>query len=212
LKLDDADSETLYAACLNQDIARRTAAYEALWRYLFRVALQVVNRQPDAHALAEDCAQRALLRVHNRIDECREPGAFRAWARRIAGNLAIDELRRRKRLDFSVDDDHQPDPTPYTLPPDRPLEQLISRRLDRQDIQSLLAVAPVSHRSRRVITGRYLEGLPDNVLAERETTLASREMRPSHIQVARTKNMSALRGWDLLREFAASLPVEQEVN
>jgi RNA polymerase sigma factor (sigma-70 family) len=209
LKLDDADSETLYAACCSDDLARQTAAFEALWPYLYRVALQVVYRQPDASALAEDCAQKALLRVYTHIDECREPTAFRAWARRIAANLAISELRRVKRLDFPLDDDLQPDPTPSSPRPDRSLEQLVSQRLDLQDIQSLLAIAPISQRSQRVIAGRYLEGQPDNVLAQQETMLAGREVRPSHIQVTRTKNMNTLRGWDLLREYAVMLIADE---
>jgi RNA polymerase sigma factor (sigma-70 family) len=210
--MDDSDSETLYSACRSDDPARQSAAYEALWRYLYRVALQVVGKQPDAGALAEDCAQKALLRVHTRIAECREPAAFRAWARRIAGNLAIDELRRRKQLYFSLDDEQLPDPTPSTPHPNRPLEQLVLHQLDLQDIQSLLALAPISHRSRRVIAGRYLEGQPDNVVAQQETMLAGRELRPSHIQVTRTKNMNVLRNWAMLQEYAGIRITDQEIR
>ncbi|MFN8586749.1 MAG: RNA polymerase sigma factor [Candidatus Eisenbacteria bacterium] len=45
---------------------------------------------------AEDLLQEALLRVFRQIETCRDPGAFRAWVYRIATNLAITELRRRR--------------------------------------------------------------------------------------------------------------------
>lgn len=45
---------------------------------------------------AEDLLQETMLRVHQRIDRYREQGAFRAWVFRIATNLALTELRRRR--------------------------------------------------------------------------------------------------------------------
>lgn len=45
---------------------------------------------------AEDLLQETLLRVYQRIDRYREQGAFRAWVFRIATNIALTELRRRR--------------------------------------------------------------------------------------------------------------------
>jgi len=47
-------------------------------------------------AQAEDLLQETMLRVFRNIDRYRAPGAFRAWVFRIATNLALTELRRRR--------------------------------------------------------------------------------------------------------------------
>lgn len=173
-----------------------------LWEYLFRVALKVVYDQPDAEALAQDCAQAALVRVHQRLPECRTPEAFRAWARRIASNLAIDALRRRKRL-VPLDPtrptpESGPDPlgTPAPLPEVRALA-----RLELAELRRLLELAPISERSRRVVIGRYLDDVPDEVLAEEESELGEGDVLPSHLQVTRSKNVAKLRKWEPLRRF-----------
>ena len=49
-----------------------------------------------SRAQAEDLLQETMLRVFRHIDRYRAPGAFRAWVFRIATNLALTELRRRK--------------------------------------------------------------------------------------------------------------------
>ena len=92
------DSGQLYAACASDDLSTQENAYQQLWPYLHQIAWQILYRQPDAADLAQDCAQKALIRIHNKLADCQEPAAFRTWSRRIVSHLAIDELRRRKRL------------------------------------------------------------------------------------------------------------------
>ncbi|MEW5987781.1 MAG: RNA polymerase sigma factor [Chloroflexota bacterium] len=191
---DLTDSATLYAACRDAEIVRQTAAYEALWPYLYRVALQVVRDQPDAEALAQDCAQESLLRIVQQLDECREPAAFHGWVRRIAFHAAIDALRQRKRL-IPLDEAEEaathslagslspaatPDPTAETL-------------------RALIGRAPISERSRRVVIGRWLDDQPDEKLAQAESALAGEAVLPSHIQVTRAKDIARLKKWDTLR-------------
>src|SRR4051812_16419281 len=94
------ESSLLFAQCNSDDVALQTHAYQTLWPYLFRIALQLVRDQADADALAQDCAQAALLQIHLRLADCREPKAFHSWAKRIVSNLCIDELRRRNRRHF----------------------------------------------------------------------------------------------------------------
>jgi len=99
------DSTTWFTACQNTDPQVQASAYTALFAYLSRAALHILFDQPEAEALAQDCAQIALIRVHQRLDDCREPAAFRTWARQIVAHLAIDTLRRRSRLTFAVEDE-----------------------------------------------------------------------------------------------------------
>jgi len=190
------DSPTLYAACRNED----PDAYRALWDYLRRTALQVVYDQPDAEALAQECAQRALLRVHARLEEVHEPAAFRTWARRIAANLAIDELRRRKRLLPLTEQVDQALAARTAVDP-APPESRVEAALTLDACRALLLRAPMSDRSRRVVIGRFLDDLPDELLAEVESELSDGGVLPSHIQVTRAKNISKLRDWQPLRAF-----------
>lgn len=190
------DSPTLYAACRQDD----PDAYRALWDYLRRVALKVVHDQPDAEALAQDCAQRALLRIHARLEEVREPAAFRTWSRRIAANLAIDELRKRKRLLPLTEQVDQAISARTAGSTPRP-ERRVGAALTLDACRDLLNLAPVSDRSRRVVIGRFLDDTPDELLAEVESELSDGGVLPSHIQVTRAKNISKLRDWEPLRDF-----------
>lgn len=184
------DSVAWYNACQHAD----PDAYSALFAYLSRVALHVVYDQPEAEALAQDCAQTALIRIHQRLDECREPAAFRAWARQIASHMAIDALRRRARLTFAPEDELDVVLSGAALA--QPLlEEQTAVAAHLQDLYAALQSAPISNRSRRVVIGRYLQELPDDGLAALESKLTGTAVLPSHIQVTRAKNIAKLRQW-----------------
>lgn len=198
-----SDSQQLYAACLSRDTAVQAGAYRTLWQYLYRIALQIVYDQPAGDALAQDHAQKALLRIHGRIGECNEPAAFRTWARRIVSHIAIDDLRRRKRLlpleaAAVLTGEAGAEVDTHSLP-----EKKALRKLSLAELRQLLSHAPISDRSRRLIIGRYLDDEPDETLAGIESELAGQVVQPSHIQVTRSKNISKLRRWELLQAFVA---------
>lgn len=201
--MDLNNSTDLFTACSSDNTSTQAAAYEVLWAYLFRVACQMVYDQPEAEALAQDCAQLALVRIHQRLDECREPVSFRAWARRIVSHLVIDELRRRKRLVRLDEAETGDEGTPIlkTLEPPPALEEATLEAVDQLELGELIRRAPISDRSRRVVAGRYLDGLPDEHLAQLETQLAEQPILPSHIQVTRSKNLVKLRQWKPIRDF-----------
>lgn len=192
-----SDGETLYQAIASGDSAAMHAAYEALWPYLCRVALNIVADQENAADLAEECAQQGMIRIHEQFAQCKEPKAFKAWSRRIVSNAALDLLRRRKRLDFSLDSDAtQSEQVASTVPtPDVALETVEAD----SSLADLLANAPISDRSRRVVVGRFLHEQPDEQLAAAESELSGREVLPSHVQVTRAKNIAKLRQWAPLR-------------
>lgn len=192
------DSQSLYAACQSEDTALQAQAYTSLWNYLYRAVYHIVRNQPEPEAMAQDLTQVALERIHQRLGECREPAAFRSWSRRIVSNLALDELRRRKRL--IVDEtptDYAPQETLTAASPEKTVTALTSLTA----LTDLLAQAPISDRSRRVVSGRYITDLPDEELAETESQLSGNEVLPSHIQVTRAKNISKLRNWTPIQEF-----------
>ena len=195
------NSAALFAACGSSDTAVQTAAYQELWQYLYRVALHVASAQADQEALAQDCAQRALIRIHQKRETCEEPQAFRSWCRRIVSNLVIDELRRRKKLQ-SLDSTSDETLTASANQPS--LEGRVAADLTLADLRILLEQAPISDRSRRVVIGRYLDDEADEALATTESELAQQDVLPSHIQVTRSKNIAKLKKWDALRAILQS--------
>jgi RNA polymerase sigma factor (sigma-70 family) len=196
------DSATWFAACQNKDPQVQAGAYGALFAYLSRAALHILADQPEAEALAQDCAQSALIRIHQRIGECREPAAFRTWARQIVAHLAIDTLRRRARLTFASEDEWEAVVEEAAVGPASPEEQ-ITMTGSLADLYAAIQGAPISDRSRRLVIGRYLQELADESLAQVESELLGKAVLPSHIQVTRAKNMAKLRTWQPLLALLA---------
>jgi RNA polymerase sigma factor (sigma-70 family) len=191
MSIQSLDSIALYDACRSQDLYLQSSAYEALWKYLYSRILYLLGSQPNAEKVAEDCCQDALIRIHERLGEVRESIAFLGWARRIAINLAKDELKKRKRLS-SLDDIEQSIASADFIEYDRNNEDELSR---------LINLAPISSLSRRVVIGRYLNDQLDEELAALESTDEINRVLPSHIQVTRSKNIAKLRTWPILLEY-----------
>jgi len=72
-------------------------AFEALMTphldTVYRVCLRLMGNEKDA----EDCAQETLLRVWTSLSSFRGQAKFSTWVYRIAVNLCLDELRKRRR-------------------------------------------------------------------------------------------------------------------
>jgi RNA polymerase sigma factor (sigma-70 family) len=187
--MNGTDSQALFAACADEGSDAQIDAFESLWGDLYRIAYAMLHDRPGGDALAADCAQAALIKVHRNLAQCRNPAAFREWAAQVVRRVVIDELRRpehARRAALPDDDDHSPAlAAPPAAPPSEDLRTLLLAAIEH---------GPLSERSRRVVLGRYFEEQPDEALARVESTLAGQEVLPSHIQVTRAKNLSKLRG------------------
>ena len=95
----------------------------------FRVARGVLRNDADA----EDVAQEALLRAHQRFEGLRERARFRAWLVRISFRIALDRLRAIKRrqareaqwvLESSRNAVHQGENAEFQRQFDRAMEEL----------------------------------------------------------------------------------------
>jgi RNA polymerase sigma-70 factor (ECF subfamily) len=76
------------------------AAFQALVKRYKNRIIGFVYRTVNSRELAEDIAQEAFLRVFTKSHTFRDGAKFSPWLYRIATNLAINELRRRKRVRF----------------------------------------------------------------------------------------------------------------
>lgn len=108
-------------------------AFEELFRAAYRVAFRLLGDRAEA----EDVAQEALARTYVRWRTV-EPYAV-PWASRVATNLALDRVRRRRRM--SGDE-----------APERGVSDAYAA--ERVDLQRALRALP--RRQRDVVVLRYL--------------------------------------------------------
>lgn len=195
------ESTALYNRC-QPSSPHQAEAYIDLFEYLYRISFGMVYKQPDGEALAQDCAQDALVKIHQGIDDLVEPKAFLSWSRRIVHNRTIDELRKRKRLQPLIPEisyEEAPDLPPQFLK--MAAEKTVADQMSKDALRLLLEHAPISERSRRVVIGRFLDDVDDETLAKYEAKLVQNEVLPSHIQVTRSKNIYKLKKWPQLKHF-----------
>ena len=79
-----------------QSLRGDSAAFGKLVLRYRRMVIGVSYRVCGDATLAEDIAQDTFIRVWDRLSTFRPQGSFRPWICRIASNLTIDALRRRK--------------------------------------------------------------------------------------------------------------------
>ncbi|HEX5690107.1 MAG TPA: sigma factor, partial [Roseiflexaceae bacterium] len=139
------DSQTLYQACAEDGSDAQIDAYEVLWADLYKIALRMLRDRLGGDALAADCAQAALIKVHRNRAQCRAPAAFREWAAQVVRRVVLDELRRpehARRAPLPDDDDHPSVVAITPLPPGADLRSTLMEAIEH---------GPLSDRSRRVV-------------------------------------------------------------
>jgi RNA polymerase sigma-70 factor (ECF subfamily) len=81
----------------------REAAFRELVRRYERPVFSLVYRMVRDRETAEDLAQDAFIKVLNHIDKYSPEFKFSSWLFKIANNVAIDHLRRKKLDTVSMD-------------------------------------------------------------------------------------------------------------
>src|SRR5215216_3333323 len=138
-----ADSQALYAACQQNGSPAQLDAFKILWPQIYSIAWRMLRERPDADALAADCAQVALIKIHRNLAQCRNPSAFREWAAQIVRRAVIDELRRpehTRQVPLPEDDDA----LPGSFTPPLPTEATDLRAL----LLAVIEHGPMSERSK----------------------------------------------------------------
>jgi RNA polymerase sigma factor (sigma-70 family) len=145
--------DAVMARIAGRDSLAFSRVVEAQVGMLHRVAYRMLG---DA-AEAEDVAQEALLRLWASADRWRSGQAgIAAWLTRVAVNLCLDRLRRRRfSSDAEVPD--RPDDTPGA---DEAMDEM------RLRAAALAALGDLTERHRAAIVLTYYEELPNAVAAE----------------------------------------------
>jgi RNA polymerase sigma factor (sigma-70 family) len=115
-------------------------AFAGLYRTAYRVAYVIVGQRADAEDIAAETMARACERWR-KVECYAEP-----WTVRVAGNLAVDAVRRRARMQ------------PIAAAP------TIAEPLDRVDLQRALSRLP--RRQREVVVLRFIGDQPETTVAE----------------------------------------------
>jgi len=103
---------------------QQTESYEMLWRYLYKVTFNLCTRRladlpvERQLALAEECAQEALVQVWRKLDTYRGEGSFLAWVTRIAVNKLRDRLRHERPWQTKTEITENLNPTVSNVMPD----------------------------------------------------------------------------------------------
>jgi len=159
-------------------------AYEELvHRYQHKI-MHYISRMLGNRELAEDIAQETFLRVFSKAHTFKRGSVFSTWLYRIATNLSINQLRRKKIVSFLQLD------KPYTTDkgddikiefPDSnpgPDEDLLRREM-RERIQATIDILPPKFKL--VLVMRDIQGLSyeeiARILDKPEGTVKSRVNR-----------------------------------
>ena len=142
--------------------------YDLLVRGL-RASLGSYGGGVDANA--EDFAQEALIKITGNLDSFRGESRFTTWAQKIAVNVALTELKRRRWLDVSLQemfarrgaDDRGPAESQLT-PEQLALQDTVLQELRRMVDEEL------TDRQKEAIVAVILEGMPISEVAKRMGT------------------------------------------
>jgi RNA polymerase sigma-70 factor (ECF subfamily) len=142
--------------------------YDLLVRGL-RAALGSYGGGVDAYV--EDFAQEALIRITGNLDSFRGEARFTTWAQKIAMNVALTELKRRRWRDVSLQDlfarreaaDRGPADTQLT-PEQLTFQNMVLGELRRMVDEEL------TDRQREAVVAVILEGMPISEVARRMDT------------------------------------------
>jgi RNA polymerase sigma-70 factor (ECF subfamily) len=142
--------------------------YDLLVRGL-RAALGSYGGGVDAYV--EDFAQEALLRITGNLDSFRGESRFTTWAQKIAMNVALTELKRRRWRDVSLEDLFAQREAADRGPADTQLtpEQLAFQNMVLGELRRMVD-EELTDRQREAVVAVILEGMPISEVARRMDT------------------------------------------
>jgi len=158
------EDDALVEEARNGSKAAFHALFQKYHRRAFAVALGVLKRPEDAMDVVQD----AFIKVHKNIGAFQGTSSFYTWLYRIVMNLAIDHVRRTRRVvEWGDDVPLHEAAGDRTLVPkvedENPSRTLVRRELSDKIRQALDAL-PEYHRA--VILLREVEGMSYEEMAE----------------------------------------------
>jgi RNA polymerase sigma-70 factor (ECF subfamily) len=161
---DPVDDRELVLAAQRGDRDAFKTLFERYHRRAYALAFGVVRHQDDALDVVQD----AFIKAHKYLDKFEGNSSFYTWLYRIVMNLAIDHLRKHRRvkpveLDETRIDNDGDDPLLPRILGGNPGRALADKQL-RARIDQALDELSENHRS--VLVMRELEGLSYEDMAQ----------------------------------------------
>jgi len=151
--LEEANDDALMVLYANGD---QGAARVLTVRHAPRV-LALAKRMLTDQAEAEDVTQEAMLRLWKNAGDWRQGEAkVSTWLYKVASNLCLDRLRRKKSTDL----DAIPEPED-----DKPSAENVMMQIERKEALNT-ALYELPERQRLAISLRHIEGLANPEIAE----------------------------------------------
>ncbi|HLU49457.1 MAG TPA: sigma-70 family RNA polymerase sigma factor [Planctomycetota bacterium] len=177
-----SDAELVLHARTAARRADREEAFRLLVRRYWRTSLLLARSRLGSAHEAEDVTQEAFVRAWRSLENLKDPAHFLGWFLRIARNLAVDRVRRR-RGEVSIENVSEAVVeaslrSPYARAPEGP-EHRLELEEDWTAVEKALGALP--DRYRTVITLRYMQDMPHGEIAralgEPEGTIRNRVFR-----------------------------------
>jgi len=92
--VNESLDESVVRACRQGDKTAYAVLVKRHYRHVFAMCLGVLGNVHDAEDVAQEAMLKGFLKI-KKLDKCEQ---FEVWILRIARNLCIDLLRRRKRI------------------------------------------------------------------------------------------------------------------
>ena len=157
-----------------QGVVRRaragdSVAFEQIVEYYKHRIYNYVLRMVGDHDTAEDIAQETFIRAHSSLAGFRGASSLQTWLYRIASNLAIDSMRRRKHRysSYSLDEPVSTSDTEVSRDIEDegpgPERQLLTRQVQQEVTE---AIARLSPKLRTVVILYELQGMSYDEIAE----------------------------------------------
>ncbi len=193
--------------------AQREMALADLRAMLMRALPQGLSRvlspeNPEFESFIEDTAQESLLRVLNSLDTFEGRSQFTTWAYKIAARVALNELRRRRWRDVSLEGltgEEADDSAPRQIASSDPLPESAIERADlTRRVQRILA-EELTPRQRAAMDAIHMQGVPMEEVARRMNTNRNALYKLLHDARLRLKHRLEREGLspkELLESFA----------
>jgi RNA polymerase sigma-70 factor (ECF subfamily) len=139
---------------------------ETHYRRVYNLVYRMINHEADA----ADLTQEVFLRIYRALPRLRAEGAQNAWIRRIATNVCLDYLRRRRSTPptTSLDVSHAPEfdgPQVWDVPdPSGEPDRLLASQERMQLLHSAIQSLPDDYRT--VVVLHHIEQMRVEEIAE----------------------------------------------
>lgn len=158
--------------------AERDAALVDLRALLLRalpngIAGWLSPQNPEFEPFIEDTAQETLLRVLNGLDTFEGRSQFTSWVYKISIRVALNELRRRKWRNVSLEglmEDEADDSGPHQLSASEPGPETVVERADILQRVQQIAMEELTERQRVAMHAINMQGVPMGEVARRMGT------------------------------------------